>query len=65
MAKQQTVKMRLRGAWDLGLRWEACVGKRWIGPHDYFAGSERDRVRSAKRSGNAWAKRMNLKPEWE
>lgn len=54
-AREKTVKMRtdLRGEY-----WQVMLGGIWMEPVWGIEGG-------AKRSGNDWAERMGLKPEWE
>ena len=40
--------------------WDVYFGKRWLQCHQNFS-----RAQDARRSGNAWARRMNLQPRWE
>ncbi len=59
---RKTVRMRARevkpgsGWWD----WRVFCGNR-----ELYAKSIFKSERSARRSGNAWAKHMGLTPEWE
>lgn len=55
MAKQKTVKMRI-----VGYSWEVRLGNAWLRVRRAYV---RDDV--SRRCGNAWAKGMGLKPEWE
>ena len=60
---QQTVKMRIRPSgygWPAYFSWQAYLGKRWMQDERECTGEG-----GAQQSGNAWAKRMNLTPEWE
>ena len=60
---EKTVKMRTNKT-AAGVRWlwwwDAYLGGTWLGCMKSSITAP-----YAKRSGNAWAKRMNLTPEWE
>jgi hypothetical protein len=40
--------------------WHAEIGGRWFESFGTFS-----RAQDARRSGNAWARRMGLTPEWD
>ena len=63
MVKQKTVRMRLDhiGFGRPMCWWKAWLGGRWMFAADVMCTSDR----GARRSGNAWAKRMGLAPKWE